>query len=127
MTPETESNINETINWLQQAGGTIQTFALEQAPLYCREVVAWEFWGGTIFGGLGVIVFALGIVYSKMFFKWMKEDDGEPTLRTISTFTAAIGCLLLGFMGIEYHIPRAIKASVSPRLVIIEHLSKLKQ
>ncbi len=53
----TEENINEAIDWLQQTGGRIEDFAMEQAPLYCQEIIQWTFWSGIIGGLIGFIFF----------------------------------------------------------------------
>jgi H+/Cl- antiporter ClcA len=127
MTPETETNINEAIDWLQQTGGSLQNFASEQAPLYCREVVAWEFWSGAIFGGIGVALSVIGFAAAMKVVRWMKEDYGEPSLRTMFAFVIAMLCLILGPVMAGLNISQAIKAAVSPRLVIVEHLTGLRK
>ena len=127
MTPETETNINEALDWLQQTGGSLQNFASEQAPLYCREVVAWEFWSGAIFGGIGVALSVIGLAAAMKFARWIKEVDVEPSLRTLSALVIALLCLILGPILVEENIPQAIKAAVSPRLVIVEHLTGLRK
>jgi hypothetical protein len=127
MTPETETNINEALDWLQQTGGSLQNFASEQAPLYCREVVAWEFWSGAIFGGIGVALSVIGLAAAMKFARWIKEVDVEPSSRTLSALVIALLCLILGPILVEENIPQAIKAAVSPRLVIVEHLTGLRK
>ena len=127
MTPETEQNINTAIKWIQETGGSIQDFASEQAPLYCREVIAWEFWSGLIFGGIGAILFAIGIAAAMRFVRFIKEDDGEINGRTLSALVIAIICLFLGPVMVGDFIPRAIKAHVAPRMVIIEHISQFRK
>jgi hypothetical protein len=127
MIPETETNINEAINWLQQTGGSLQNFASEQAPLYCREVVAWEFWSGSIFGGIGVALSVIGLAAAMRFVRWMEEDNGEPNSRTLPSCVIAILGLILGPILAGDNIPHAIKATVSPRLVIVEHLTGLRK
>jgi hypothetical protein len=128
MTPETETNINEAINWLQQTGGSLQNFASEQAPLYCREVVAWEFWSGAIYGGIGIAISVIGLIAATKFARWVEEDgDGEPNSRTILTFMIALLGIILGPMLAADNLPQAVKAAVSPRLVIVEHLTRLRK
>lgn len=127
MTPETETNINEAINWLQQTGGSLQNLASEQAPLYCREVVAWEFWSGAIYGGIGIALSVIGLAAAMKFVRWMKEDGGEPNSRTLPACVIATLCLILGPILAADNIPQAIKAAVSPRLVIVEHLTGLRK
>ena len=127
MTEQTEANINEAINWLQETGGSLQNFASEQAPIYCREVVAWEFWSGAIFGSIGLALILIGIVAAMKFVRWMRDDDLEPTLRTVPALVVGLLCLILGPIMASTNIPRAIKSSVAPRLVIIEHLTGMKK
>lgn len=127
MTPETETNINEAIDWLQKTGAALQDFASEHAPIYCREVVAWELWSSVFFGGLGFTLFSIGLVAAVKWFRWMVEYDGEPNGRTIPSFFIAVLSLGVGTILLFVNAPQAIKAAVSPRLVIVEHLSKLRK
>jgi hypothetical protein len=125
MKPETEVNINEAIDWLQQTGESLQDFASEQAPLYCREVVAWELWSGAIFTGFGIILATIGIIALMKFIRWMNEDEGEPNHRTVPSMIVALLGIVIGPMQIIHHAPKSIKAVVSPRMVIIEHFRGL--
>lgn len=126
MNQNTEQNINEAIDWLQQTGGAIQDFAAEQAPLYCREVVLWAFWEGVSWTSLGLIV---SIVISVLLFrnrKWLKSeyDDVSPAgffIPVFGTVAIAVGLLVAAF-----NVTIVIKAKVAPRLVIVEHLRGLK-
>jgi hypothetical protein len=123
MNPETEKNINEAIDWLQQTGGQIQDFAAEQAPLYCREVVAWEFWIGIAGSLLGAALLLLGgwLVRKGIQLARNPQSSGEeafPMMLGVVALSVSIGvfCTML---------PRTIKAAVAPRLVIVEHLRQL--
>jgi len=123
MNPETEKNINEAIDWLQQTGGQIQDFAAEQAPLYCREVVAWEFWIGIAGSLLGAALLLLGgwLVRKGIQLAHNPQSRGEeafPVMLGVVVLSASIGvfCTMT---------PRTIKAAVAPRLVIVEHLRQL--
>lgn len=126
MNEQTEQNINQAIDWLQHTGAQIQDFAIEQAPLYCREVIAWQFWSSAISGGAGITVTLIAVVAFIKFARWMKEDDGEPNARTIPAVCIAILGMIVGPILAMENIPQAIKAAVSPRLVIVEHLRGLK-
>lgn len=125
MNPELEANVNEALDWLQKTGGAVQDFAVEQAPLYCREVVAWEFWSGAVFGGIGLVLMAIGLVALMKFIMWMKEDECEPNGRTVPAFFVTTGCLAVGVAMASSNIPKAVKATVAPRMVIVEHLRNL--
>ena len=128
MNPDTtEQNINQAIDWLQKTGGQIQDFATEQAPLYCREVVAWELWGNVV-SAIGCVV-GLGLI-SYLFKKtkaWINEEaeDCNP-----AAIFLAIGMLLLSVFltcGFVTSVGSAIKAAVAPRMVIIEHLRGIQK
>lgn len=131
MNENTEKNINEAIDWLQQTGGSIQDFAVEQAPLYCQEIIRWEITRSV--GGMGFAVFliaiaiALGFSVKKSIHKWRllpeasRSKEGPGMVRTISAFVLA-GFSLLPFMNGAYKLARVISA---PRVVIVEHLRNL--
>lgn len=125
MTPETEKNVNEAIDWLQKTGGSIQDFAVEQAPLYCREVVQWQLWEGIVCGSAGVILCLLVILFWKLTRKVFNTHDyGNPA--AIIPGIAGGLCAVFGTMALVVGSQKAIKAAVAPRLVIVEHLRGLK-
>lgn len=130
MNPDTEKNVNEAIDWLQKTGGAIQDFAVEQAPLYCREVVAWQ-----LYSGLAAVVLSLilgGIAWRLL--KYAKQlrdaeldrDGGNITISDCASRVSAVfvGIFALVAFGVGGFC--AVKAAVAPRLVIVEHLRSLK-
>jgi hypothetical protein len=123
MNPETEKNINEAIDWLQQTSGQIQDFAAEQAPLYCREVVAWEFWIGIAGSLLGAAIALAGVwlVRKGIQLSHNPKSSGEEVLPMM--FGAVVLLASIGLLCTM--LPRTIKATVAPRLVIVEHLRQL--
>lgn len=127
MNEHTEQNINEAIDWLQQTGGSIQDFATAQAPLYCQEVVAWTFWRGSIYTAIGIGVLGVGVYFTCMIPKWLKEDKGGPTARCIIAIFGGILGLIIGGFTTASNIGDTIKAKVAPRLVIVEHLRELNK
>jgi hypothetical protein len=126
MNAELETNINQTFDWLQKTGGAIQDFATEQAPLYCREIVAWEFWNGLVGTIIGVVALTVGIISLFKFIKWMHEDDSEPNGRTLPALGLTLIGIVTGAVCLSDSPQRMIKAAVAPRLVIVEHLRGLK-
>jgi hypothetical protein len=135
MNPETEKNINEAIDWLQQTGGSIQDFAAEQAPLYCREVVAWQLWTGIAACIAGILLIPLVVFCWKVSLRWSGEEDEKKKENKwhsssdgfigpmIGGIVAAVLALVLVGMG----APKAIKAAIAPRIVIVEHLRGLNK
>lgn len=128
MDPETEKNINEAIDWLQQTGGAIQDFAIEQTPLYCREVVAWELASNSVATALSAIAIISAVVWLKkatpaIVEAWEMADDAFHAL-----FVPLINIALftVGAVTLSGSLPQAIKAAVAPRMIIVEHLRSLK-
>jgi hypothetical protein len=123
MNQETEKNINEAIDWLQETGASVQDFAVEQAPLYCREVVAWELWSGVAGGVLGIAVILVGL--------WLLSI-GRALLRCGNdrdAFFPMLGGIIASVVGsviLSGSASHAIKAAAAPRLVIVEHLRGMK-
>jgi len=126
MTPQTEENINEALNWLQETGSAVQDFAVEQAPLYCQEVVAWAFWQNAIGVGAGLTLLAVGIFCAYHFFKQILLPKPVDAILIPSVIVGMI-CFVMGFFCTIGHLPDAVKAVVSPRLVIVEHLMNLRK
>lgn len=134
MTPDTEKNINEAIDWLQQSGGAIQDFAVEQAPLYCREVVAWELYNGIALCVLAVILLIVMAACWKVALRWKgaerakKESDlyYSASEAFVGPMIGGIVAAIAAFVILTHGAPMAIKAAVAPRLVIVEHLRGLK-
>jgi hypothetical protein len=121
----TVANINEAIDWLQKTGAQVQDFAVEQAPLYCREVVAWEFWMGIINSSFGFLFLVTPLVMLWRYRQWFKED-----LACLGTGSLAASILVPlisagGLITIFNCAPQTVKAAVAPRLVIVEHLRGL--
>ena len=127
MTPQTEENINEALNWLQETGSAVQDFAVEQTPLYCQEVVAWAFWQNAIGAGFGLALLAVGIFCAYQLIKTSRSfKDGDEIVMAVSTVVGIL-TLMGGIVVTGNHLPDAVKAAVSPRLVIVEHLMNLRK
>lgn len=132
MNENTEMNINEAIDWLQQTGGAIQDFAVEQAPLYCREVVAWEFWYGMAGCLGGLLLLTVGGLLLRKGFAITREGKGKGLSYCeredpFGWMGSAILLLVLGTILSAGSATKAIKAAVAPRLVIVEHLKGLRK
>lgn len=122
MNEATEKNINEAINWIQATSESVQDFATEQAPLYCREVVAWELWSGIALVSASVITLIIGLALLKKF--WKATDNDEECILG-SSIAFGIFILLPCIIVITHGARNSIKATVAPRVVIIEHLKDI--
>jgi len=123
MNQETEKNINEAIDWLQETSASVQDSAVEQAPLYCREVVASELWSGVAGEMLGIGVILVGL--------WLLSI-GRALIRCgndCDAFLPLLGGVLasaIGAITLAASASCAIKAAIAPRMVIVEHFRGLK-
>jgi hypothetical protein len=120
-----QENITEAIKWLQTTAGQIQDFAVEQAPLYCQEIVAWTFWHAMAGIALGVAFILVPVIFIYNFRKVILRDLSDAG--HVSFFAGVFGffSLVAGVACICKSAPQAIKAHVAPRIVIIEHLQGL--
>lgn len=127
MTENTEQNVNEAIDWIQKTGGSLQDFAVEQAPLYCREIVAWELWSSlSIVVGTSLCLIVAYLLLRKL---WSRFDEGGGS----ADEPLAYGILVTGLVSIVCFcflvngVYGAVKATVAPRIVIVEHLKEMSK
>jgi hypothetical protein len=126
MNTETEKNINQALDWLQKTGGQIQDFATEQAPLYCREVVALHMAKGVCLAIAGTLVAILAVFLWRRATAMIAERDSSYSDHgighwVISIIAAVLSLILLGHGA--YFITRA---KIAPRVVIVENLQRLQ-
>lgn len=124
MNEETESNLNEAIDWLQTTASSMQDFAVEQAPLYCQELVAWHLWEGITMVVLALVGLAIASIALKKAIPKAQVDEWAmtPPITIVASCLVAIFAVISLITGVH----RSVKAAVSPRLVIVEHLRALK-
>jgi len=126
MTENTEQNVNEAIDWIQKTGGSLQDFAVEQAPLYCREIVAWELWSNlsTVIG-MSLCLVVASVILRKLCSLFDEGGSADEPLAygILVTILASIVCFCF-FVGGVYG---AVKAKVAPRIVIVEHLKEMSK
>lgn len=124
MNTETEKNINEAIDWLQQTGQSVQSFAIEQSPLYCRELIQWKIHLGIYAAFYLVFALIVASLLGRYCLKAAHEGDEGP---------AIMAMVVAGFLAISAIIatPPAIfegfKAYHAPRVIILEHLQEITQ
>lgn len=122
----TEQAQAELIEWIKKTAEEGQEFVVREAPLLAQEVVAWEFWIGftivaTWFVAAIVLSTAAWLVYKSC---CKNPEIGEPPQLPIATFTCCL--LFIGLLPVVFEgIPRMVKSTVAPRLVIVEQLGRL--
>lgn len=104
-------------------------FALEQAPLYCQEVVRWQIIKGFLVAvptGI-LLVFAMYFAtkaWNRTKDAFNRDDEEEAATNALILVITVSGICILPFIFCT-HFLSAMQAIVAPRVVIIEHLSKL--
>lgn len=121
MKEQTEQNINEAIDWLQQTGSSLQDFAVEQAPLYCQEVLTIHLIGGLLMAIIPIPILIFSVWGTVKFCRksYEKPYDFYEVNAFICGLTAAV-CVVVSPIGAY----KASKTQFAPRVVIMEHLKK---
>jgi len=122
MEAQTEQNINQAIDWLQKTGTAVQNFTLEQAPIYCREVVAWEFWSNLIYSIFAVIALATAFTIVRL-----ALNEKDLTVSGIIGIIISIILTIVSVISLFNCVPQMIKAKVAPRMIVIEHFRGLNK
>lgn len=123
MTPETELNINQAIEWLQSTGTSVRNFTSEQAPLYCQELLRWELWGSLTQLVLGVALLILTAVLARTAYR--RDQEGYYDIMGYIIFSVPL--LAAGLVLTIFSVMDIGKVLVAPRLVIVEHFKALSK
>lgn len=119
-----KESLVEVIDWLKVGAEQSKDFVIEQAPMVAQEYVAWTFWEAVIGLAVCLLLAPLACLAFAITIRWMRDDEfGDP-----SGFVGAIitGMLAIGvFIGAYANATTAIKATVAPRVVIIEKIATL--
>lgn len=123
MNSTTEANLNDTINWLKEVGGQAQAFTIEQAPIYCKEVIQWEVNSSLILIGISLSLFlvtAIGIVLGWKLYKKTDDENFIAAPCVGGTFLVFIA-LILGPIGVRDYY----KAKTAPRVILVNHFKDI--
>ena len=117
------------MDYLDSLESTVQQgsgFLVEQAPLVCQEYVDWVFWSGVLLAvpcaACAILLFAFAAWAARKAIK-SKEADSQWWL----------AMALLVLFGLTIGVPSvlgvgdAVKASVAPRVVVLEKLAELSR
>lgn len=128
MNDQQQQLVNESLETVLRWAEATEGFAVEQAPLLAQEIVRY----GIISNAVAIVI-ALLIALPPVIISWrcgVGNDvwKSEPTSR-------AVACIVFGLFGFvasihmlataSNSIPSLIKASLAPRLYILEQISGL--
>ena len=106
-------------------------FAAEQTPLFIKEFIAWQIWSNLTSFLLGVIFFTSFLIIGIKCLKNSLIDNKDWSefrltipFGVVSGIVSAFSLLFLVFEGFG-NLQNAIKAMVSPRVVIVEKAAEL--
>lgn len=137
MDPKVNEQLAELLAFVKKGAEATTDFAVEQAPLVAREIVAWTFWQAVVMMAFGVVMLAAAAVCVKIARKVHTneasyyEDFGRRYMNDGAVFliialcAAAIVTTVGGAIQIGTYTPDAIKAVAAPRLVIIDYIGKI--
>jgi hypothetical protein len=129
---QTQKEVFEYIKQLADKGGD---FIASEAPKIGAEVVGWYYWSsvfGVIVGSIFLILAIIAIIYATILVR-----DKDTSIGEHKTNGSGLLCMVLyglSFVGIGIATPLicinayyAVKASVAPRLVILEVINGMRK
>lgn len=123
----TDQQVADLLQWLRTTAESSAEFVKEQAPDVARDIIAWGVWGNAATAGVWFI-FAIvsGYMLKRAMSHWRSDefdfDDGMSVGSIFAGVFSAIGTLVsLGAVA-SFLLP-AIKASVAPRLYLLEWIT----
>lgn len=125
MSTPTDESIAEAVNWLRTTAENVESFTLEQAPLYCQELIAFERVSGCVYLAVSLVLFAVTAWGLKKAFFLFERFDYDDELKSFACIFGSILAGVIALVILAETIGSTIKAFTAPRLVIVEHLSGL--
>ena len=116
---------NDLLDWLKESGEKGAAFIEREAPLLAQEIVAWYFWSSVFELSLGLCFMLLvGIALAISLFQISKiaVEEARQAIAFPACIIAALAAAVPGIAVVDGAYC-ATKATVAPRLVILEHIT----
>jgi hypothetical protein len=117
------AQLNERLVSLMDYVGSIakdaDAFARAQLPDVAREIVAWELWSGVVYGLICVAILA-ACVWAFRKAMWLLNNSRE--CYDIPMFAISVVLGVFAFVGLMVNTNGIIKATVAPRLVVLDYV-----
>jgi hypothetical protein len=138
MNPETQAKMNELLTWLMDTVKQSGEFVQAQAPDVARQMVAWGFWSGwtgatmCAVGAVAAVIF--GLRAGRMAERGWRCDnshyktDGQEAAAAVGGILGSILCtvaFILCLIGIPTYWSTALKATVAPKLYVLEQVGQM--
>lgn len=125
ITPELQQRLITLLDYVGDKAKAAEGFAIEQAPLVAREIVAWQFWSSIFLIFLFVMLGA--VAWSIAVYCWRTRNDWfDPDFAAMVACFAAVAGIALPLAGGGTNGYIAVKATVAPRLVIIDYIKTIR-
>lgn len=127
--PLTDEKIAQLLDFVRSGVERTSDFVGEQAPLVCREIVAWTFWSSAAWIAVGLVFLLVSVQQSRKCFRLLgpvaREESTETVLPCVVAGIIAAGCILPGAHMTMSNIDPLIKSATAPRLVVIDYVKDL--
>lgn len=118
MDQTTTDKLNALLDFVKSGAEKTTDFAAEQAPLIAREIVAWQLWTSLVGIAFGlVMLFVVCVCLAVCIRNKWKE---EPPVIICGIVGLILGIGVIPVICVNTH--KTIKATVAPRLVVIDYL-----
>lgn len=119
----------ELLDWLKSAAEASGSVAAREIPAYAEELVSWYFWSSIVAMGVTLTLMVVsGFVASVLLRKWfalgpeqMWQDSTAPL--AIPGVALTVFSIAMFFVTSE-KVYYAVKATVAPRVVVVEGLTE---
>ena len=128
MNDKVKEQLADLLAFVKAGAEKTTEFAVEQAPLVAREIVAWEFWSAAMFVIATLFAWAIWLrLFPKRFGPAIDRGPDDPSAVTVVLGGIITGVLLLVATGIAAFLqaPQMVKSTVAPRLAIIDYIGRL--
>lgn len=123
----------ELLDWLKTTAERSSEFVEREWPLLANEIVAWHFWSSVtaacLFAAISLSMAAIGCVLLRYWLVRPPIDRDSSIAQDTVTEGIGVGfcslfvaAALIGFMGVSPNAYAAVKASVAPRVVVLEYV-----
>lgn len=100
-------------------------FAVEQAPLVAREIVAWQFWSALVTVVMAAALLVAIWTFSLRIWRKATEEDKSDSDSVVMYWIVVLTVSLVLVIPMLLNFPTVIKSIVAPRLVVIDYIGRL--
>jgi heme/copper-type cytochrome/quinol oxidase subunit 2 len=127
MNPETQAKMNELLTWLMDTVKQSGEFVQSQAPDVARQMVAWGMWSGWCGVAICLLVIAALMAGGVKLIRYGASDKCEHD-EGACVGAGLIACVLTTiplFILFVGAFPTALKATVAPKLYVLEQVGNM--